>query len=193
MSVLIALKKDGIVYMGGDSEVFKKGLIASRTNRIWEVPKSGGLLIGCIGSIGVISSLKNQKLFDNSWFSDEIFSFDFARTTLNFRIRNHIKNSAIDDENYYEHEDGTIDIGASFFAAKADCLCYISSIGEVFEIDDFCVIGQGANQAYECLLSTASVEDPMERIKKALQASGSINYPAIIKNSLNRAETIIYE
>ena len=67
----------------------------------------------------------------------------------------------------------------------------------VIEIDDFCAIGSGSCEALGSLLSSANIDDPVERIKMAIKASAAhdiyVDYPIVISNTKDTEYKVYYE
>ena len=187
MSILIALKQDGIVYMGGDREVSRDGMMATSCIRVWDSPNSQGLVMGCIAPIDIISPLRNTELLDLSLPDDREFSYDFVRGPFVNRIRYCIRDGVSNDEAYSEDEKESWQVNAQFLIAKNDRLFAIDSTGNTIEIDDFCAVGEGSAAAFDSLMASAADESATSRIQKALSAcaeSGAkVDLPATVMNT----------
>ena len=181
MSILIALKSGGRVYIGGDRESMQDGSIETDTSRVWEPYDAKGFVIGCIGSVKVISALKNRSLFQ---YYDNYLNYSFTKTYLPRRIADAIKDLSNDEEAYFEDERGVWELNAAFLIASHNRLFYMNQRGEIVEIEDFCVLGDDMSFAYDSLRATGDIADPIERIKRAVAASVGnkvdIEYPVSV-------------
>ena len=198
MSVVVAIKKDGVIYMGADSQVTKGGTRATLSNpnnyKVWPVDGTDHCLMASVGSLrvanvvrvmsGLIPELVDIKHGVDFRFvvkgliphiMDELDKYDLLR---------HDK----DDE---PHMDG------SFLFAYYDRLFSISGNGAVIEIDDFCAIGSGASEALGSLLSSVDEKNPVERIKTAIKASAAhdiyVDYPIIVTDTADTSFEVFYE
>ena len=94
-------------------------------------------------------------------------------------------------------KDDTLTMDAEFLLAYHDKLYSIDRVGCVIEIDDFYAIGSGDCEALGSLLSTRDIEDPIERIKRAIKASAVhdiyVDYPIVVSNTENVEFEIFYE
>lgn len=169
MSILIAVKNNGKIYMGGDREVSRDGMAATSTARVWESPQSKGVMIGCISPSNIITNLKTEILFDaGNWFAGyKLFDYSAIKQMVN-RIRTQFRYCIGDEESYAEYENGAWEMNAQFLMSRNDILFAVDQHGTPVEIDDFCSIGSGSSYAFNSLASTTGADDPVECIKKAL-------------------------
>ena len=62
MSVVVAIKKDGIIYMGADSQVSRGGTRTTLSNpnnyKIWALPDADNCLMGCVGTLRANNIIK---------------------------------------------------------------------------------------------------------------------------------------
>ena len=198
MSVVVAIKKDGVIYMGADSQVTKGGTRTTLSNpnnyKIWAVGGTDHSLMGSVGALRIANLVKVAdglipELVDLKGAVD----FRFVVKRLVPRIM-----SELDDfKQLGKDEDGTPFMDASFLFAYRDKLYHIEHYGSVIEVDDFCAIGSGASEAMGSLFSTVGVEDPIKRIQDAIKASAThdiyVDYPIVISDTRDTNFRVFYE
>ena len=198
MSVVVALKKDGVVYMGADSQASKGGALVLLTNpnnyKVWPVPDVDGCLMGGVGATRASNII---KVADN--LIPEIVDIKDA-VDFRFVVKRFVPRLMEELDEYHvllKENDDVPDMSASFLLAYHDRLFSIDRYGCVIEVDDFCAIGSGAGEAYGSLVSTDNEDDPIERIKKAIRASASrdiyVDYPIVISDTDSCEYNVVYE
>ena len=198
MSVVVAIKKDGIIYMGADSQVSRGGTRTTLSNpnnyKIWAVRDVDNCLMGSVGTLRANNIIKVANDF-----IPEIVDIKNA-VDFRFVVRHLVPRlmEELDDYNaLLKDKDDIPNMDADFLFAYHDRLYSISRYGSVIEIDDFCAIGSGACEALGSLLSSVSVEDPVERIKMAIKASAAhdlyVDYPIVISNTNDTQFKVYYE
>ena len=196
MSVVVAIKENGKIMLGADSQCTKGSSRRSLSNpnnyKIWKVPGADNCLMAHVGLVreanvvrvthGLVSELDQLK-----------DSVDFA-----FVVRRLVP-ALFDELNSYgilRKDDGVPYFDSSFLFAYKDRLYYISPNGTVIEIDDYCAIGSGECEAVGSLLSTEG-ESCEERIKKAIRASAAndiyVDYPIVISDTESTEFKVYYE
>ena len=196
MSVVVAIKENGKITFGADSQCTKGSSRRSLSNpnnyKIWKVPGADNCLMAHVGLVreanvvrvthGLVSELDQLK-----------DSVDFA-----FVVRRLVP-ALFDELNSYgilRKDDGVPYFDSSFLFAYKDRLYYISPNGTVIEIDDYCAIGSGECEAVGSLLSTEG-ESCEERIKKAIRASAAndiyVDYPIVISDTESTEFKVYYE
>ena len=198
MSVVVAIKKDGVVYMGADSQVSCGGTRYTLSNpnnyKIWALPSVDNCLMGSVGSLRANNVMKVT--------SDLIPEIVDLKGNVDFRfVVRHFIPHLMDELAEYKvlctGKDDAPDMTASFLLAYHDKLYSIERYGSVIEVDDFCAIGSGACEALGSLLSTANIDDPIARIQMAIKASAAhdiyVDYPIVIADTEDTAFKVYYE
>lgn len=197
MSVVVAIKKNGIVYFGADSQVTRGGTRTSLSNpnnyKIWKVKDADNCLIGHVGNLRdacVIRVIRNL-IREIDIIHDEI-DFEYVVTRIVPRI--------IDEliESRFISADGKISsMDSKFLFAYKDKLFVIGYDYSVIEIDDCVAIGSGENEAIGSLVTTTSEEDPVSRIIKAIRSSAAhdiyVDYPIVLSNTNDTSFSVITE
>lgn len=198
MSVVVAIKKDGIIYMGADSQVSCGGTRTTLSNpnnyKIWAVR---GVERCLMGSVGTLRANNVIKVANN--LIPEIVDFK-GGVDFRFVVRSIVPQLMSELDSYRvlcKSKNDTPDMTAAFLLAYRDRLYSIDSYGSVIEVDDFCAIGSGSCEALGSLLSSTSIEDPVERIKTAIKASAAhdiyVDYPIVISNTKDTEFKVYYE
>ncbi|MBE6534361.1 MAG: hypothetical protein E7678_05275 [Ruminococcaceae bacterium] len=198
MSVVVAIKKDGVIYMGADSQVSRGGTRMTLSNynnyKIWSVCDVDNCLMG---SVGALRSNNIIKVADGL-----IPEAVDIKSAVDFRfVVKHLVPKLMEELGEYNalsrDKDDTLNMEATFLFAYHDKLYSIDRYGCVIEIDDFCAIGSGDCEALGSLLSSTDAEDPVERIKKAIKASAAhdiyVDYPIVISNTKDTKFEVFYE
>ena len=198
MSVVVAIKKDGVIYMGADSQVTKGGSRTTLSNpnnyKIWALRD---LDHAVMGSVGTLRAANIMKVADG--IIPEIVAL---RGDVNFRfVVKQLVPRMMDELACYKQlsktEDGIPYMDASFLFAYKDRLFSIDSFGSVIEVDDFCAIGSGASEARGSLISTVNVDDPIKRIQDAIKSSAAhdiyVDYPIVITDTASTEFKVFYE
>ena len=198
MSVVVAIKKDGVIYFGADSQVTKGGTRTTLSNpnnyKIWSVDGVDNCLMGSVGAVRASNVVRVAydlipELVDLKCAVD----FRFVVKRLVPQIMDELAEHKI----LTKDSDGVPYMNASFLLAYHDKLFSIDGFGCVIEVDDFCAIGSGASEALGSLLSTADVEDPIRRILSAIKASAMhdiyVDYPIIISDTESTDFKVYYE
>ena len=193
MSVVVAIKENGRVYLGADSQVTYGGSRKSLSNpnnyKIWKLKDAENCLIGSVGrcrDANVLRILKNVvselDVIHNS------INFEWVVSTLVPRLFRELEQYSLLET------EGGLHMNSSFLFAYKDQLFEISSDGCVIEIDDFDAIGSGANQAVGSLLSTIG-KSPTSRITAAIKASATsdiyVDYPIVLSDTESTEFTVI--
>ena len=182
MSVVVAIKQNGIVYLGADSRVTRGGTKSTLKNpnnyKIWQVGETPACLMAHVGNLRDANIV---RLMD-----DLVTEYDIHKNRVDYRyVVKHVVPDIIralqdvgylKDEQYFEHMD------SRYFFAYKDKLFLINSSGCVIEIEDYAAIGSGEDQAIGSLISSEG-EEPKSRIIKAIKASAAsdvfVGYPII--------------
>ena len=197
MSVVVAIKKDGKVYMGADSQVSKGGTRLSLTNpnnyKIWKVKGVENCLMGSVGNLrdACVVRVMRGLVREIDAIKDEV---DFEYVVG--RIVPMIREELIDYG--YIKKDGVFEgFDSSFLFAYQDKLYYINSDASVIEIDDCIAIGSGSSEAIGSLLTSMNIEDSKERIIKAIKSSAThdiyVDYPIILSDTESTEFDVLME
>ena len=195
MSVVVAIKENGKVYMGCDSQVTSGGTRMTLKNpnnyKIWKVIGADNCLMGSVGNLRdacVIRTL-DDLVTDYNVYRGHI-CFDFVVNSILPDIIHRLQTCKFISEGKFDSMD------SSFLFAFRDQLYNIHSDGSVIEVDDCIAIGSGKNEAVGSLLSTEG-EKPETRIIKAIKASAAsdiyVDYPIILTDSETTEFKIITE
>lgn len=186
MSVVAAIKQNGKIYIGADSQITKGGTRLSLSNpnnyKIWRVKGAPNCLMA---SVGALREACVVRIIDNLVKEIDIvkdnIDYEYVVDRIVLRIKSELEYYGyIDKDRKFEGFD------SSYLFAYGDKLFYIASDSSVIEIDDCIAIGSGANESIGSLL-TSSGEEPVERIIKAIKASAAhdiyVDYPIIISDT----------
>ena len=186
MGLTIALKHDGVVYMGSDSLVSKYGvkhyMVSENNYRIFRVKGCKEALMSLDGSLVEHNVARCQS---------PIPAGEPVRVELNFEYMvNKFVPQLLDlfyDRHILDISDDNYCCQSDMLVAYKDKIFEIYPDGGVLESSDYAAIGQGAVEALGSLFTTRNIDDPKERIKMALMAgmrtSNKISYPLIITDT----------
>ena len=162
MSVVVAIKSDGVVYMGCDTQTTRG---KDNENRLQEADfkinkLSNGMLIGCCGMVAAEQSVRfDESIFD--FQGDSLTKKDIVNNIIP-RIKSKLKNAALDDNKDEE-------MPVSFTIAHKDKLFVILTDFLVLGIEDYCAEGSGL---FCACASLADKNLPIrERLLAAMRAS----------------------
>ena len=196
MSVVVAIKENGKIMMGADSQCTKGGTRRSLSNpnnyKIWKVLDSENCLLGHVGLVREANVIRVARdlVPEMAQIKDKVdFSFVVKRLVPTMF-------EELEEYRVIKKGDNPPEFESSFLFAYKDKLFYISGNGTVIEIDDYCAIGSGECEAIGSLLSTVG-ESPEERIKKAIKASAAndiyVDYPIVITDTESTEFKVFYE
>ena len=196
MSVVVAIKENGKIMMGADSQCTKGGTRRSLSNpnnyKIWKVLDSENCLLGHVGLVREANVIRVARdlVPEMAQLKDKVdFSFVVKRLVPTMF-------EELEEYRVIKKGDNPPEFDSSFLFAYKDKLFYISGNGTVIEIDDYCAIGSGECEAIGSLLSTEG-ESPEERIKKAIKASAAndiyVDYPIVITDTESTEFNVFYE
>lgn len=196
MSVVVAIKENGKIMMGADSQCTKGGTRRSLSNpnnyKIWKVLDSENCLLGHVGLVREANVIRVARdlVPEMAQLKDKVdFSFVVKRLVPTMF-------EELEEYRVIKKGDNPPEFDSSFLFAYKDKLFYISGNGTVIEIDDYCAIGSGECEAIGSLLSTEG-ESPEERIKKAIKASAAndiyVDYPIVITDTESCEFKVFYE
>ncbi len=197
MSVVVAIKSEGKIVIGSDSQVTKGGTRTTLKNpnnyKIWKVDGSENCLMAHVGNVRDANVVRLMR--------DVIDDYDEYRDRVNYRFV--VKylvpeiTKTLKEAGYLKMSDGYLEyMDSSFLFAYKDQLFMINSDGCVIEIDDYVAIGSGAQEAIGSLLSTEG-QGARRRIVKAIKASAAndiyVDYPIILADTSNTEFEIVTE
>ena len=196
MSVVVAIKHEGKVYIGADSQVTKGGTRTTLKNpnnyKVWKVDGNDHSLMAHVGNVrdANVVRLMSGVVDDYDEFCNRVdyrfvVKYLVPEIVKNLRAANYLKG-----DGYFDFMD------SSFLFAYKDKLFSINTDGCVIEIDDYVAIGSGSQEAIGSLLSTEG-QDPQSRIVKAIKASAAsdiyVDYPIILTDTESTEFEIITE
>ena len=197
MSVVAAIKQNGRVYIGCDSQVTKgwsRSTLKNPNNyKIWKVR---GVDNCYMAHVGVVRDANVVRLIDGL-----VRDYDIYRGSIDYEyVVNRIVPMIIDelkDRHYLKGDSNYFDsMGSSYLFAYKDQLFMIASDGCVIEIDDYVAIGSGEDVAIGSLNSTVG-DAPVSRIIKAIKASATsdiyVDYPIIFTDTESNEFTVVTE
>lgn len=197
MSVVVAIKKDGVVYLGSDSQVTRGGTRTSLTNpnnfKIWKVKGVDNCLMGHVGLLrdACVIRVMENLVREIDVIHDEV-DFEYVVTRVVPKIIDELK-----EFNYIEIEGKFKNMESKYLFAFKDKLFVIGFDGSVIEVDDYIAIGSGESESIGSLLTTNNDEDPETRIIKAIKASAAhdiyVDYPIVLSNTKDLEFKVILE
>ena len=197
MSVVVGIKRDGVVYMGADSQVTRGGTRVSLSNpnnyKIWKVKGVEHCLMAHVGALRDACAIKvmNNLIKEIDVIHDNV-DFEYVVT----RIVPKIIDELIDYR--YISNDSKIDVFDSrFLFAYKNRLFVIGTDCSVIEVDDCVAIGSGESEAIGSLVTTSDESDSTTRIIKAIKSSAYhdiyVDYPIVLSNTLDTKFEVITE
>ena len=164
MSVVIAVKENGVIYMGTDTQVTSGNKKENELNKnSFKIALlDNGLLVGVCGNYG----LKQQIIADKS-----IFTLD----ENNMLTKQHIVKNIIPKLSYWVKKSDTnnTELEVSFLLSHKDNLYFIGHELNVIKINNFAKIGSGKG-CVDYALSCFTHLPIKERVLKALVESANI-------------------
>lgn len=194
MSVVVAIKEGGKVFVGADSQVTRGGTRTTLSNpnnyKIWKVNGTDNCLMAHVGWVRDANVVRTLYIVDDYDVYRDCIDFRYVVKRVVPQITEALTDAKFLKEGYIESTD------SSYLFIYKDRLFCIGSDLSVVEVEDFVAIGSGANQAIGSLLSTEG-ESPEERIITAIKASAAsdiyVDYPIIITDSESTEFKVIYE
>ena len=196
MSVVVAIKENGKVTIGADSQCTRGGTRRTLSNpnnyKVWKVLDAENCLIAHVGLVREANIIRVARdlVPEMAQLKDKV---DFS-----FVVKRLIPAMFEELEEYRAIKKGDTppEFDSSFLFAYKDKLFYISGNATVIEIDDYVAIGSGECEAIGSLLSTEG-EKCEERIKKAIKASAAsdiyVDYPIVIADTEKTEFKVFYE
>lgn len=168
MTCVVALKHEGVVYIGADSlATMGEAKSAIIEKKVFKDINCNELLIGYSGWLN-IGLMKYESLVDESDITENRINREYIFTTLLNKIReNASKLNIVSEVESIKYLQG------SLLVAYADQLYSIDNTFDIQEINDFVAIGSGRPYAMGSLYSTEKMKmmDPSERIILALESA----------------------
>lgn len=175
MSVIVAIKKNGVVYMGADTQTTTGSYMSVSANeasvKINKLPN--GILAGFCGRVAAKQGILSM---------DNVFTLDENGKLTKSHIVNQIIPRLSDKLCVFgDEESGELDV--SIILAHKDSLYRISSDLSVIKLNEYAVSGAGRDYTYYALKSLP-ITDPKERILKCLCESArrcdSVSAPFVL-------------
>ena len=196
MSVVVAIKENGKVTIGADSQCTRGGTRRTLSNpnnyKIWKVAGAENCLLAHVGLVREANVIRVARdlIPEMTQIKDGVdFSFVVRRLVPKMF-------DELIDYRVIKKSDDPPEFSSAFLFAYKDKLFYISENGTVIEIDDYVAIGSGECEAIGSLLSTEG-EHCCDRIKKAIKASAAsdiyVDYPIIIADTETTDFKMFYE
>lgn len=195
MSVVVAIKENGRVYMGSDSQVTKGGTRFTLKNpnnyKVWRVDGSDNAVMGHVGNVrdANIVRLMSSVVDEYDEYKNRV-GYRFVVKYLVPEIIRSLKEAS------YIKDEAPVQLDSSFLFAHNDSLFQIHYDCSVIEVDDYVAIGSGSQEAIGSLLSTEG-EEPIQRIIKAIKASAAndiyVDYPIILTDTKSKKFIVINE
>ena len=196
MSVVVAIKENGKVMIGADSQCTRGGTRRTLSNpnnyKVWRVLDAENCLLAHVGLVREANIIRvaRELVPEMAQIKNKI---DFS-----FVVQHLVPRMFAELEEYraIKKSDGPLEFDSSFLFAYKDKLFYISGNATVIEIDDYVAIVSGECEAIGSLLSTEG-EPSEERIKKAIKASAAsdiyVDYPIVITDTEKTEFQVFYE
>lgn len=195
MSVVIAIKKDNVIYMAADTMVTygdsKRHLYSESSQKIWAVSDTPHCVMGATGylrDINLIHHCTNELVPEAAIIREDLnigIIMQYTVPTIFETIRNYTK--------VVMPENQSFEFCTSFLYAYKNRLFSILPDGLVEEIDDYTAIGSGADAALASLKH--NIDEPVyTRLMKALDAASDISlYVSAPYVCINTEDTTLYD
>lgn len=176
MSVVIAIKENGVTYMAADTQISfgdsKRHLKSDSLQKIWAVADTPNCIMGGVGlarDLNLIRYCTSELIPEASVLKNEINVGTIMLNTVPVifeSIRNYTQLVTGCDKD--------IPINSEFVLAYKDKIFDIAPDGTVEEVEDYIAIGSGADAALGSLKHTTD-EPVYDRLIKALDAAAESN------------------
>ena len=196
MSVVVAIKENGKVTIGADSQCTRGGTRRTLSNpnnyKVWKVLDAENCLFAQVGLVREANIIRVARdlVPEMAQLKDRV-DFSFVVKRLVPRMF-----EELEEYRAIKKGDNLPEFESSFLFAYKDKLFYISGNATVIEIDDYVAIGSGECEAIGSLLSTEG-EACEDRIKKAIKASAAsdiyVDYPIVITDTESCEFKVFYE
>lgn len=176
MSVVIAIKENGVTYMAADTQISfgdsKRHLKSDSLQKVWAVTDTPHCIMGGVGltrDLNLIRYCTSELIPEASVLKNEINVGTIMLNTVPAifeSIRNYTQLVTGCDKD--------IPINSEFVLAYKDKIFDIAPDGTVEEVEDYIAIGSGADAALGSLKHT--IDEPVyDRLIKALDAASESN------------------
>ena len=176
MSVVIAIKENGVTYMAADTQISfgdsKRHLKSDSLQKVWAVTDTPHCIMGGVGltrDLNLIRYCTSELIPEASVLKNEINVGTIMLNTVPAifeSIRNYTQLVTGGDKD--------IPINSEFVLAYKDKIFDIAPDGTVEEVEDYIAIGSGADAALGSLKHTTD-EPVYDRLIKALDAASESN------------------
>lgn len=176
MSVVIAIKENGVTYMAADTQISfgdsKRHLKSDSLQKVWAVTDTPNCIMGGVGlarDLNLIRYCTSELIPEASVLKNEINVGTIMLNTVPTifeSIRNYTQ--------LVTGSDTDIPINSEFVLAYKDKIFDIAPDGTVEEVEDYIAIGSGADAALGSLKHTTD-EPVYDRLIKALDAASESN------------------
>lgn len=176
MSVVIAIKENGVTYMAADTQISfgdsKRHLKSDSLQKVWAVTDTPHCIMGGVGltrDLNLIRYCTSELIPEASVLKNEINVGTIMLNTVPAifeSIRNYTQLVTGCDKD--------IPINSEFVLAYKDKIFDIAPDGTVEEVEDYIAIGSGADAALGSLKHTTD-EPVYDRLIKALDAASESN------------------
>lgn len=176
MSVVIAIKENGVTYMAADTQISfgdsKRHLKSDSLQKVWAVTDTPHCIMGGVGltrDLNLIRYCTSELIPEASVLKNEINVGTIMLNTVPTifeSIRNYTQLVTGCDKD--------IPINSEFVLAYKDKIFDIAPDGTVEEVEDYIAIGSGADAALGSLKHTTD-EPVYDRLIKALDAASESN------------------
>ena len=196
MSVVVAIKEKGRVFIGADSQVTRGETRSTLKNpnnyKIWKVKGVDNCLMAHVGTFRDSNVIRVMDgLVTEYDVFKEMIDYEYVVKCIVPKLIDELRRYG-----YIEGSDYFKGFDSRFIFAYKEMLFVIGSEGSVLEIDDCAAIGSGECEAIGSLLSTDD-ETPETRIVKAIKASAAsdiyVDYPIILTNTMDTEFEVITE
>ena len=176
MSVVIAIKENGVTYMAADTQISfgdsKRHLKSDSLQKVWAVADTPNCIMGGVGlarDLNLIRYCTSELIPEASVLKNEINVGTIMLNTVPAifeSIRNYTQLVTGCDKD--------IPINSEFILAYKDKIFDIAPDGTVEQVEDYIAIGSGADAALGSLKHTTD-EPVYDRLIKALDAASESN------------------
>ena len=190
MSLVVAYKKDGTVYMGADTQSSRGSEISRTLNasgfKISKLPS--GILMGVCGLVKGHQKILTQK----NWFELP----EGKKLDKRYIVKNIIPKLSELMKGIKEDKDARhSSMEVCLLLAQADRLFMISNQYTVFESHSYAAIGAGADYSEYCLSRAEEADDVHEGLLKALRAGAhfdsTVSAPYVLIDTKDREYAVV--
>ena len=184
MSVVIAIKENGKVYMASDSQEtggYSKITVTNPYNyKMWKTRGLNNSIIGHVGGCRDLGIIRYTNFIPKEKSSNGKIDMEFVQGQMVYDIYDSL------DKRGFTITDGGPHMDSGLLFAYKDKIWDIKNCLYVVEIDDYVAIGSGEEAAKGSLASTAG-EPVINRLIKAVVAASSVNinvgYPIVLSDT----------